>query len=447
MLYFTRGCGLLLGVFIGIWSWQPIQAQDSTLALPATEDVALLTTDEAIAQQLQRIYASIDVFEQVNAAVQYGVVRLTGSVLQSNDKDDAAAIAEQLPNVVYVVNNIETEVELEARLTPAMERIQSYVTDTIGYLPILGLALVVLIFFVFLGNRVHALQGPFRRLQISPLVSNLIRRILRTVIWLIGVLLVFDMLGVTSLVGAVLGAAGLVGIAIGFAFQDIVENYLAGLLMSVRQPFSLNDFIQIGSEQGKVLRLTSRELILMTPEGNHVRLPNAHVFKSTLYNYTRNPRRRFGFEVGVDVEEELLQVREIGLQAMRAMPGILDDPAPSMQIKALGDFNVILTFFGWVDQTEADFLKVRSEAIRLVKAALDAANVLMPEPIYNVRMQTVTAPTAAGTTRTDQAKASQEVAQEVQTVDVALDDELDAQIAEDLRNTREPNLLTDTGST
>ncbi|MEM6337553.1 MAG: mechanosensitive ion channel family protein, partial [Bacteroidota bacterium] len=355
---------------------------------------------------------------------------------------DAAELVRGIDGVVYVVDGVEANVEVEARVTPAVERVQEYVRKAIAYLPLIGVAVVVFMVFVLLGWWVSRWEAPFRRLGLSTLARNLIRRTLRLIVLLTGLLLVLDILGVTALVGAVLGAAGLLGVAIGFAFQDIVENYLAGVLLSVRQPFALGDAVRIGDEEGKVMRLTARELLLMTYDGNHFRIPNASVFKSTIYNFSRNPLRRFAFEAGIGVEEDLEQVRRLGLDALDAMAGVIEKPAPMMIVKALGDSSVIVTFFGWVDQREADFMKVKSEAIRVVKATLDEAEVLMPEPIYNVRMQSVppdrnllapgkpVKPAAAPSTFVDQR-------------DVAADATIDEQIQADLASENEQNLLQD----
>ena len=137
------------------------------------------------------------------------------------------------------------------------------------------------------------------------------------------------------------------------------------------------------------MRLTARELVLMTRDGNHVRIPNATVFKNELINYTRNPRRRFEVLVGVDVEENLNVVQSLGIETLDKMKGVMDAPPPFALIQELGDFNVLVAFYGWVDQREADFLKVNSQAIRLVKEAFDQAGVLMPEPITNVRVKQI----------------------------------------------------------
>src|SRR5690606_36358353 len=134
----------------------------------------------------------------------------------------------------------------------------------------------------------------------NPYMEGLIRRSVRVIVLLVGVLLALNLLGLSSLVGAVLGSAGVVGLALGFAFKDIAENYIAGVLLSVRKPFSPGELIRVEGHEGKVVALTSRTTILMTLDGNQLQLPNALVFKSVLLNYSQNPRRRFDFTVSID---------------------------------------------------------------------------------------------------------------------------------------------------
>jgi small-conductance mechanosensitive channel len=251
-----------------------------------------------------------------------------------------------------------------------------------------------------------------------------------------GLLLAFDLLGVTSLVGAVLGTAGVAGLAIGFAFQDIIENYLAGAILSIQQPFNVNDVVEVDNRQGRVVRLTARELVLLTFEGNHVRLPNAMVFKSVTINYTRNPRRLFHFDVGVGVQEDLMEATRLGVATLDAMNGVMADPAPFARIRALGDFAVVVRFHGWVNQREADFFKVQSEAIRLVKTAFDEADIDMPEPTQRVLTRQMEAPASLRKPSVEESAAEQAA-----TIDVTPDGELEAQVEEDLAQSKEPNLL------
>ena len=368
------------------------------------------------------------------------MVELSGGVPDVEARRRAAELAQQFEGVVYVENELETSANVETRVTPAIEQVQRFVNRTIAFLPVVAVALLVLLLFWWLASLVGSWKAPFERLGIAPLLQNLIRRILRLVVFVLGLLLVFQILDITALVGAVIGTAGVVGIAIGFAFQDIVENYLAGVLMSLRQPFHAGDLVAVGGDEGKVMRMTSREVVLMTLEGNHILIPNATVFKSVLYNYTRNPRRRFAFAAGVDVDEDLARVQDVGVGALKAMRGVLRDPGPFMRVEELGDSTVNVRFFGWVDQREADWFKVRSEAIRIVKAALDEAGVLLPEPIYNVRMQEVTPADRGPLVEEDEAPP---VTEQAKRADVAPDDDLDEQIREDLARPGEENLLQD----
>ena len=156
--------------------------------------------------------------------------------------------------------------------------------------------------------------------------------------------------------------------------------------MSLRQPFSPRDHVVIDGNEGVVVSMTSRATILMTLDGNHLRLPNALVFRSVTLNYTRNPSRRFEFDVGIGVGEDLVTAQLIGTAELSHLPGVMQTPPPRAYIAALGDSNVQVRFLGWVDQRSHDFLMVRSEAIRTVKLALEAADMDMPEPIYRVQL-------------------------------------------------------------
>src|SRR5690625_4627053 len=132
--------------------------------------------------------------------------------------------------------------------------------------------------------------------------------------------------------------------------------------------------------------MTSRELVLLTFEGNHLRMPNAVVFKSTVINFSRNLRRRFDFYISVGLHEDLSRVADVGREILLQMPGVLNEPPPFVRVMEIEEASVSVQFFAWVNQKEVDLLKVRSEAIRLVKESLDAAGIEIPERLYEVRL-------------------------------------------------------------
>jgi small-conductance mechanosensitive channel len=288
-------------------------------------------------------------------------------------------------------------VTFQARPLPAFDidiavrSLQDESYRLLAELPLVVLALVLVWLGWLVGGWV-ARRGVFERVaRHNPFLRELLRTTARWAVTVAAILAALQVLDATALVGAVLGTAGVLGVALGFAFKDTLENYLAGILMSLRQPFAPRDHVVIAGNEGLVISMTSRATILMTLDGNHLRLPNAMVFRSVTLNYTRNPSRRFDFDVGIGVGEDLLNAQHIGVQQLLKLQGVMPKPPPRAYIVALGDSSVQLRFHAWVDQREHDFLLVRSEAIRTVKLALESEGMDMPEPIYRVQITERTA--------------------------------------------------------
>lgn len=400
---------------------------------PPQEEVAVeAPSDDALQERIDRVLSRIAAFDEVTAEVADGVAVLSGEVDDATARDDAAALVERFEGVIWVDNRIEVATDVETRIAPAVERLRRFGTRFIAYVPV-GILVILLTVLLWRGGSLIARwEAPARRFGWNPLVWGLFRRMARALLVLVGLLLIFDILGVSAMVGALLGTAGVVGIALGFAFQDIAENYLAGVLMSIRQPFTVNDLVRIGEHEGFVVRLTSRELVLLTLEGNHVRLPNASVFKSSIVNFTRNPRRLFHFDLGVGTDEALQDVFEIGKHVLREMPGVLADPEPFVRVMNVGDSSIQMRFHGWVDQSSTDFGKARSEAIRLVKQGLDEAGIDLPDPRYDITVR-----------RDGRARKEAPARRQTEEVDVAPDRKINVQVEEDLARSDEENLLDD----
>ena len=392
--------------------------------------------DEAIERRLASIYDQLEDLSEIEVEVTAGVVRLTGEVLSADDRELARKLARSIQGVVAVDDDLTEVRDLARRLRPARENIVEGLIDLAALLPLLGVALVVFLLFVLAARTLGRWDRPYERATPNQFLQNLLRQVVRAVVVLLGALLALEILNATALVGAVLGTAGVIGLALGFAFRDTAENYIASVLLSVRQPFEPNDLVRIGEHEGKVVRLTSRATILLTLDGNHVRLPNSQVFKGVVVNFTRNPERRFDFTVGVGTDENLSDVLRVGLATLKQVPAVLERPEPTGWIDALGESNVVVHFFGWMDQRQASFPKVRGEAIRLVKEAFDAHGFFMPEPIYRVKAEWLEPGAAPVRPRPEPKPApAAEPA-----VDVAPDPTIDRKVAED-RAGQAPDLL------
>jgi len=197
-----------------------------------------------------------------------------------------------------------------------------------------------------------------------------------------------NILGATALIGTVLGAAGVIGLAVGFAVRDTIENYIASILLSLRQPFRPNDAVNIEGIDGRVTTLNSRATIITTWDGNEVRIPNAVVYKAKIVNYTRTPERRFEFELRLHPETDMRCALAIALHAVKRVEGVLEEPAPATLLDRIEDYAFVLKVLAWVDQSRSDFHKTRSETLRAVKEAFEAEGIELAEPIQKVRQLT-----------------------------------------------------------
>ncbi|MEZ5701572.1 MAG: mechanosensitive ion channel family protein [Burkholderiaceae bacterium] len=317
-------------------------------------------------------------------------------------------------------------------------RLLEKVYGLLAALPSVLLALLVIWLAWHVGGWLSRRQALQRVTVHHPFLMELARTTTRWVVTSLGILMALEIMGATALVGAMLGTAGVMGIAIGFAFKETLENYLAGILMSLRQPFAPRDLVVIDGHEGRVVVMNSRATILMTPDGNHLRLPNALVFRSVMLNYTRNPSRRFEVDIGVGVTEDLVEAQRVGIAELQRMEGVKDSPEPRAFVQSLGDSNVLLRFHGWVDQNRHDFVAVRSEAIRLLKLALEEAGMDMPEPIYRVQLSE---PMASAPAAAPEPTPKRHSHRRRSTVDLGVNRELQQQIEEDRQLRDESDML------
>ncbi|MFB2532491.1 mechanosensitive ion channel domain-containing protein [Paracoccus sp. p3-h83] len=362
--------GAILALSIGFAA--PLMAQDTAAppegTISISEDPAAI--DARIRARIDEILDQIGGYDQVGVAVESGIVTLTGEALDGAAVERLDRLTTRVEGVVEVQNKVRETTDLSERLNPVWERFQDRMWSLLARLPLLAVAALVGGLVWFGLNWVARRHQPWARLAPNPFIAEILRAVLRLVAVIAGVVVALDILGATALLGTFLGAAGIVGIALGFAVRDSVENFIASIMLSLRQPFRPNDLVEIAGDTGRVIRLTSRATSLLSPDGNHIRIPNATVFKARIVNYTRNAERRFQFDLTIDAGCDLAAAREVGLDKLKRLDFVLEQPAPGAVLHDIADGAAVLRFTGWVDQHSANFQMARGEAIRLVRHAL-----------------------------------------------------------------------------
>ncbi|MEO6169737.1 MAG: mechanosensitive ion channel family protein [Lysobacter sp.] len=424
---------VLPGLFVALLlASTGVEAQQAVDA-PAEPVPAVTVADDALTTEVARRLQNADGMQGVTVTVTSGVARLDGNVLEAEDRALAAQIASQQPGVAAVDNQLTLSTRLQDRIDAAIDDALDKLFRLLAALPLLILALVTVggswWLGRWLGRRIER-----RTLHTSnPYINGLARNFVQWVSLLIGVLAALNLLGATSLLGAVLGSAGVVGLVLGFAFKDIAENYVAGVLLGLRRPFSPGDSLRIDSHEGKVVALTSRVTILMTLDGNRLSLPNALVFKSVVLNFSSNPKRRFDFIIPVDPASSVGLAQETGLERIRAVNGVLAEPRPSSIISAYDGNAISIQFFGWIDQRQNDLGGARSAAIRAVRNGFFLAGIQAPKSTqYVIPMPGPdAAETSAETTPAE--AAAQDDGPAAAPQDTSINRDIDEQLADEQR--------------
>lgn len=368
----------------------PDEAETDTVQSEADEPgqevlVEPVADDSAIEARLQRILEASEWFQQPRVEVSEGIAFLDGVTENEERREWAGRLARTTQDVVAVINRIEVRPSVEWDFEPAWDEVRNLAQQGQRVLPLLALALVVFFITWLVAKLVARLaRAAFRKRVSSPLLLTVLARAFAIPVVLLGLYLILQVAGLTRLALTVLGGTGLLGLVLGFAFRDIAENFLASLLLSIRNPFAMGDLVRIGDNEGIVRNLNTRSTRLFTLDGNHVQIPNATVYKSVITNYSTNPSRRSDFTLGIGYDDSTSAAQAIISDILAAHPAVKAEPMPLVLIDQLASSTVNLKVYFWFDSGTYSPIKLRSALMRQTKDALLKAGISMPDEAREV---------------------------------------------------------------
>ncbi|MDV6032373.1 MAG: mechanosensitive ion channel [Phycisphaera sp. RhM] len=343
-------------------------------------DVDPVNSDERIERRIREIMEATGWFDAPAVDVDRGVAFLEGTADSKKHQAWAEATAMNTSDVVAVVNRIEVAEQPLWNLAPAIASLKQLGHETTAILPLIVVALVIGVLSYYLAIVAAGLTRWLTRNRIdSALLRQVAGNVVAVVIFIIGVYVALRVSGLTRLAVTLLGGTGLVGLALGFAFRDIAENYLASILLSLNHPFRVGDLIEVEGAKGFVRKVTTRGTILNTLEGNQIQMPNSAVYKGKITNFTATPLSRRDFKVGIGFDDSIVEAQEIIMGVLNDQTTVVSDPAPLVIVDSLGSATVNLHVLYWFDQTQHSPLKVSSSVIRQVKQKLTEAEITMPD--------------------------------------------------------------------
>jgi small conductance mechanosensitive channel len=393
-IFFLIFCMFVLGLFAATALSREIQGEkkgpeDKTFFSPSKEtapqapmriDVKPVAGDHEIQERLEDILKATGWFTDPEVRVNDGVVFLKGTTETGEFKKWAGDLVRNTQDVAAVVNQIEVMEPSVWDYQPAIEGFREQWQGLIRSSPfiIFGLFFLAVAWGIARFSTLSA-RISLRRRDINPLMQDVIARGAGVGVFLVGLYIVFQVAGLTTVALTVMGGTGLLGIVLGIAFRDITENLLASIFLSLQNPFHNGDLIEISGVTGFVQMLTIRATVLMTPDGNHVQIPNATVYKSIIHNYTSNPNRRGEFTVGIGYDNDILSTQMMVFNILDKHPAVLKDPEPSVLVDSLSKSTVDLRIYFWLDGRQHSMAKVKSSVIHSVKNAFQDARIFMSD--------------------------------------------------------------------
>ena len=215
----------------------------------------------------------------------------------------------------------------------------------------------------------------------SSSLQLLLDKACRVSIWTIGILLACVIAFPGFELGDIIATLGVSSIAVGFAFQDIFKNFLAGIILLVEEPFRIGDEIAIDNYQGKVEDINIRTTEIRTYQGEKVLLPNSAVFTDAVRVVTAFDYRRTDLAVGVDYNTPLPQAKKLLYETITKVFGVVDDPTPEIDLVNFGDSSIDFVVRYWSSSPQKQLRNVQTLAIIAIKKALDEADISIPYPI------------------------------------------------------------------
>ncbi|HEV7507395.1 MAG TPA: mechanosensitive ion channel family protein [Thermoanaerobaculia bacterium] len=273
--------------------------------------------------------------------------------------------------------------DIEKTWNLLVQKLVGWTRDFILLLPNLAVAVLVLVGFWLAAKLARSLLlRLLHRISHSEQVTRLLAQTVFLAFLAAGFFISLGIVGLQKTVASLLAGAGILGLALGFAFQDIAANFMAGIYLSIEHPFRVGHLIQTKDFLGVVQRVHLRWTEVATPQGQLVLIPNKQVFENPITNYTTPGKRRVDIKLGVSYGDDLEKVRQVTLKTLEQISVRQPDTNVEMFFEKFGDSSIDLVARFWIAFTskQSEYLAAQSEAIEKIKKAYDDNGITLPFP-------------------------------------------------------------------
>jgi small conductance mechanosensitive channel len=263
-----------------------------------------------------------------------------------------------------------------------VNKLRSWADIAIDILPNLAVAILVVLVFSILGRiAVRAAKPALNRVSAHKQLHGLALASLKVGILLTGIFIALGVLDLDGTVTSLLAGVGVIGIALGFAFQDIAANFMAGIILAIREPFKEGEVCRIGTFEGTIERLDLRATVGKTYQGQIVHIPNKDVLGTNIVNFHTSGERRIEVEVSVSYGDDLDEAEEAVLEALSKVTERDESKDVEVWLTGFGDSAVTMSARVWILQPDQNFLVTRAQMVKHLRRSLKERGLTIPFPI------------------------------------------------------------------
>ena len=280
--------------------------------------------------------------------------------------------------------------ELPAVWSKLVNKLAGWLEALVVMLPNLVVALFAMAIAVWLARWVEkGIHELVFRVSNNRPISSLLGTLARIALIVMALFVVLGMLNLDKTVTSLLAGVGVIGLALGFAFQDIAANFMSGFLMAIRRPFDVGDLVEVDGRLGRIRAVELRATMLDTLDGLTVIVPNKQVFQNAIVNYTATSSRRLDFKMGTAYADDMEKVRATVIAAVQDIPKRDHEREVEVFFESFGDSSINFLLRIWLTASDQPtWLGARSEAMIAIKKAFDRDGITIPFPIRTLELST-----------------------------------------------------------
>jgi small conductance mechanosensitive channel len=279
--------------------------------------------------------------------------------------------------------NKDIQVQVAEPVQTVIQKLEGWLDSFINMLPNMAVTLLLLIIFLVLAKLGSKLfRKLFYKASNNEAMGHLFSTIVYGAILSIGLFIMLGVLGLNKALTSILAGIGVIGLAFGFAFQDIAANFLSGIILAFNRPFKIGEIIEINNIMGQVTRTGLRDTAIATFQGQEVYIPNKDFLQHAFYNFSVLEKRRIDIVVGVSYADDLEKVEDVVLSTIKNLDGVIDKDLMVFDYSEFDSSSINFYIRFWIEYSgEPSYFAMKNKAIKAIKKAFDEQDITIPFPI------------------------------------------------------------------